>query len=100
MEAAVGVVRDRASLEHAVVALDRLSSDQAEPGPATSAALAGFLIAAAAFQRRESRGAHFRRDHPEPDPAWRHPTRITLGEARALASALPFPASGAMARSG
>jgi L-aspartate oxidase len=98
MEAAVGVVRERASLEHAVVTLDRLSCEQAEP--ARSVALAGFLIAAAALQRRESRGAHFRRDHPEPDPAWQHPTTITLGEARALATALPFPTNRTMARAG
>lgn len=28
------------------------------------------VIAGSALERRESRGAHYRRDHPEPDPAW------------------------------
>jgi L-aspartate oxidase len=64
------------------------------------AALAGFLIAAAALQRRESRGAHFRRDHPEPDPAWQRPTRITLGEARAVAADLRVAARHALAKAG
>jgi L-aspartate oxidase len=100
MAAAVGVARERASLEHAVVMLDRLSSDQAEPGAMRDAALAGFLIAAAALQRRESRGAHFRRDHPEPDPAWQRPTRITLGEARAVAADLRVAARHALAKAG
>ena len=27
------------------------------------------LIATAALERRESRGSHLRRDHPDPDPA-------------------------------
>ena len=41
------------------------------------------LIAAAALMRTESRGGHYRSDFPEPDPAWRHRTFITLADADA-----------------
>ena len=43
------------------------------------------LIAAAALMRTESRGGHYRSDFPEPDPAWRHRTFITLADAERIA---------------
>ena len=43
------------------------------------------LIAAAALMRTESRGGHYRSDFPEPDPAWRHRTFITLDDAERIA---------------
>jgi L-aspartate oxidase len=54
-------VRERTGLENLLSWLD----DQPESNPVRVAT----LIAAAALDRRESRGAHLRRDHPEPDPA-------------------------------
>ena len=44
------------------------------PAPAaalSSDLLLASLISRAALLRRESRGAHYRADAPEPDPAWR-----------------------------
>ena len=61
MWAGAGPVRDHAGLEQLLAWLD----GQPESNPVRVAA----LIATAALDRRESRGAHLRRDHPEPDPA-------------------------------
>jgi L-aspartate oxidase len=61
MWAGAGPVRDREGLEELLAWLDR----QPESNPVRVAA----LIAAAALERRESRGAHLRRDFPDLDPA-------------------------------
>jgi succinate dehydrogenase/fumarate reductase flavoprotein subunit len=48
-------------------------------------ALLGRILATACLQRTESRGAHFRLDHPETDDRhWRVVTRIQLGADDAL----------------
>jgi fumarate reductase flavoprotein subunit len=76
----VGLVRDGDGLRRALGAIDRiagaLESRVAVPGAGafniawqdwlnlTNQATAARLIATAALERRESRGAHFRRDHP------------------------------------
>jgi fumarate reductase flavoprotein subunit len=76
-----GVVRDAASLRGALGAIDRIERALDTVGvsgdPALNTAwqdwlsvrnqaLAARLIAASALERRESRGAHFRRDFPAP----------------------------------
>jgi len=49
-------------------------------------ALLGRLLAFAALQRTESRGAHFRLDYPDTDDLrWRVVTRLQLGEKNAIA---------------
>ena len=83
----------------------------AAPVPVSSTAAAGRpgdpgrRVARAALERRESRGAHFRRDFPHADPSWRRRLFVRLGEggtASAPASAEsppPDPALGSANRS-
>jgi L-aspartate oxidase len=67
-----GVERDADGLARAARALDRLPAP-AEPEAAGLVEVARMTVAAAA-RRTESRGAHFRADHPAPDPAQAHRT--------------------------
>jgi L-aspartate oxidase len=64
----IGVERDASGMAAARRALDALPapSDHEDAGLLALAR----LTARAAELRPESRGAHFRRDRPEPDPAW------------------------------
>jgi len=80
MERHVGVVRDRAGLVAAVARLSTLA-DAGCP-----AALTGLMVAVGALTREESRGAHWRGDHPG-QAVPRH-TVTTLTEVRAVAAAL------------
>jgi L-aspartate oxidase len=84
MTRAVGVQRDAGSLAHAlghIVALERDAPSASLRNLATTA----LLIAAAAHDRRESRGAHFRRDFPTPDARQARRTMFTLADAHAIA---------------
>jgi succinate dehydrogenase/fumarate reductase flavoprotein subunit len=79
-----GLVRARPGLERALGAIEelgpRLEAAGVPGGPAynlawqawldtRNQALAARLIVRSALERRESRGAHYRRDYPEPDDA-------------------------------
>lgn len=81
----VGVERDAAGLAEALRQIARL---EASAEHVTSAYLnmtiSATLVAAAALRRTESRGGHYRIDHPEPDEKWEHHTVITLAEALAI----------------
>ncbi len=85
MAAGAGVVRTEASLAQAAEAAATVGSvagppsPDADPGAVEVANLATVAraVVAAASARKESRGAHTRLDHPEPDPAWRR--RLVLG---------------------
>lgn len=93
MSAHVGVIRDGDGLAEAVRYFAML---EREAGSITlrNMAISALLVAASAWTRRESRGAHFRSDHPAdaPGPAWR--TLTTLAAAREVAESLnerPLP---------
>lgn len=80
-----GVVRDAAGLSETLVAIDRM---QADHGPAR-ALVAARLIVAAALERQESRGGHFRADFPGmADVAVR-----TFTSSAPVAAPIPEPAS-------
>lgn len=93
MNTRVGVIRDADGLAEAVrsfAALEREAGNIALRNMATSA----LLVAAAAWSRRESRGAHFRADHPADVPALAQRTMTTLDAVREVADGLadrPMP---------
>jgi L-aspartate oxidase len=74
MSADCGVMRDAAGLTRLVALIDRLEADHGAP----PALVAARLIAEAALARRESRGGHYRSDHPASAPAPTH-TRLRRG---------------------
>jgi L-aspartate oxidase len=96
MTSHVGVIRDGDHLAEAVrtfAALERDAGSFALRNMATSA----LLVAASAWARRESRGAHYRSDHAGDNTALAHRTMTTLGAARDVAAMLidPVPARAA-----
>jgi L-aspartate oxidase len=87
MSSHVGVVRDGDHLAEAVrafAAIEREAGNIALRNMATAA----LLVAASAWTRRESRGAHFRSDFPAESSALAHRTMTTLTAARQVAETL------------
>lgn len=80
----VGLMRDAAGLERACAALASWQTLK----PARTIAehelhnqvLLGWLMATAALHRRESRGSHYRTDHPATDPTWQRRINLTCAE--------------------
>jgi L-aspartate oxidase len=94
MSTQVGVIRDAEGLSHAIAEISQIGREASSPMLRNMAA-AALLIATAAWRRRESRGAHYRSDYPQPDAAQAHRSFLTLGDARAIAeraAALPATA--------
>jgi L-aspartate oxidase len=92
MTSHVGVIRDGEHLAEAVrmfACLERDSGNIALRNMATSA----LLVAASAWARRESRGAHCRLDYPAERPELARRTTTTLAAARQIAAALTERAS-------
>ncbi len=87
MTSHVGVIRDGNRLAEAVRAFARLERDAGSLA-LRNMATAALLVAASAFMRRESRGAHDRADHAGENPALAHRTMTTLAAAGDLAASL------------
>ncbi len=81
----VGVIRDGDGLKTALREIIRLEEANKSPRFANVLSTAK-LVAAAALQRKESRGGHFRSDFPEELPEFQHRTFMTLDEADAIAN--------------
>jgi L-aspartate oxidase len=73
----VGIVRSESGLSSALERLEALARAVAParpdglPGPVANAAVTAMLIARAALERTESRGAHYRADWPKSRAEWR-----------------------------
>jgi L-aspartate oxidase len=87
MTSHVGVIRDHERLAEAVrsfAAIERDTGNIALRNMATSA----LLVAASAWARHESRGAHHRTDYPSDNPDLARRTMTTLAAAREIAASL------------
>jgi L-aspartate oxidase len=87
MTSHVGVIRDGERLTEAVRAFAAIERDTGNIS-LRSMATTALLVAASAWARRESRGAHYRIDHPAEKPALAHRTMTTLAAAREIAASL------------
>jgi len=86
MAANVGVVRDGEDLARALDVIAEIEDEATTPALRNLATVA-LMITAAAYDRRESRGGHFRSDYPSPDPAKAERSMLTLADARRIADA-------------
>ena len=81
----VGVIRNSDGLATALAKISRIERE-AKSASLRNMATAAVLVAAAAFARHESRGAHERSDYHRPDPTLARHTFLTLAEARTIAA--------------
>jgi L-aspartate oxidase len=83
----VGVIRDANSLNTALRILAALEDDAGEDRRFANMVTTAKLIAAAALNREESRGAHFRSDYPTSNPRLAERSYMTLDESDAILNA-------------
>ena len=79
----LGVIRDETGLRQAARAVVEMERQNRDVGFANTLTAAKLIIAAA-LQRTESRGGHYRSDYPETRTVWQKRTRMTLEEANHL----------------
>jgi L-aspartate oxidase len=89
----VGLLRTEAGLVEAIrqieawqAEVEPVTCDDREVGELRNLLTAGWLIATAARWRNESRGCHFRLDHPEASDSWKHHLTIQAGQLNTWAS--------------
>jgi L-aspartate oxidase len=87
MTAHCGVLRDGAGLRRALGVIGALEQE-ARDQLIKNMCAAALMVAAAALAREESRGGHCRTDFPGTDPNQARRSRLTLREARRIASGL------------
>ena len=80
-----GVIRDEQGLRQALATVGAIEQETRDPN-LRNMCVAASMVVAAALSRKESRGGHFRSDFPENDPAQAYRSRLTLREARLIAS--------------
>jgi len=85
MTGKVGVIRDDAALVSALQTIAGLKQSAASDPRLDNMLTTTKLITTAALMRKESRGAHYRSDHPETDPKLAHRSLLTLAEAELFA---------------
>jgi L-aspartate oxidase len=90
MSQAAGIIRDEVSLRNAIQTLLPLALSR---GPASDPALVGLMITVASWQRRESRGAHYRQDFPAAAADRGRRSTMTLSSALEVAHELLRPAN-------
>ena len=76
----VGVERNAAGLISAIATLDAIGERLARSGFESNLLVTAQLIARSALARDESRGAHYRSDFPDPDPAWQRRSTMSLAD--------------------
>ena len=84
MSSDVGVIRNASGLSRALTTITRIEK-RAATRALRNMATAALLIAAAASQRRESRGGHYRSDFPQTDPSQARRSLLSLAQARIIA---------------
>jgi L-aspartate oxidase len=84
MAAEVGVIRDEGSLRNALATIGALEQETKDDRRLANMLTTAKLITAAALERKESRGAHFRSDYPTPDERLARRSFLTLAEAEVL----------------
>jgi L-aspartate oxidase len=84
MAAEVGVIRDAASLAKALLTIGVIENEIAGDRRLANMLTTAKLITAAAYTRKESRGAHFRSDYPTPNEALAERSFLTIADAEKI----------------